>query len=139
MSKSIKIKDAASFIAKRYGTANPFTLADKMNIDVKWCDLGSRLLGKTQYYFGQPTVLLNRIVQDSPKRYDVLAHEIGHVVLHEGVAAYYHLNKRTNSKSEYEAAVFSTALLTVYYEEDQERLPQTLEDLHTAYGVDYNY
>ncbi|WP_262315407.1 ImmA/IrrE family metallo-endopeptidase [Lacticaseibacillus parakribbianus] len=128
------INDMVPFIAHRYGTADPFTIAEQLNIDVRWRDLGPGIMGKTVYVFGQPTVLLNPQVKDTPERLFVMAHELGHVILHEGLASYYRLARGGNDKAEYEADCFAEKLLVLLYVEENRELPATYDDVVHGYG-----
>ncbi len=122
------------FIAHRYGTADPFTIADKLNIEVQWRELTPGILGKTVYVFGQPIVMLDNCVKHSVQSTFVMAHELGHVLLHEGLASYYSLIPNGDDKSEYEADRFAETLLILYYVEEHRELPENYRDLVSEYG-----
>lgn len=125
------------YIIHRYGTADPFRIAEELNIEIKWTDLGSSVLGKTQYMLGQPVVMLNDAIRDSQQRYFVMAHELGHVILHADIAAYYKITDHGDGQAEQEADRFADELLTFLYVEDHEALPDTVSDLTHEYGVPY--
>ncbi|MFD1431184.1 ImmA/IrrE family metallo-endopeptidase [Lacticaseibacillus yichunensis] len=119
----------------RYGTADPFALADILDVTVKWSDLGDELLGKTQYILSRPFVLLNNCLRDSEQKYFIMAHELGHVVLHADVAEYYKIARNGDNKAEYEADRFAIHLLTLLYVEENHDLPDTVYELAHSYGV----
>lgn len=131
-----KIKEAVETIVDRYKTADPFIIADKLNIDVEWTSLlGAKPFAKTNYDGDQPIVMMNERIRYLPSRYYTLAHEIGHVILHEGLAGYYTGVRFGHSKLEHEADVFAAALLGVLYIKENDRYPDTLNDLVYSYGL----
>lgn len=123
------------YIVHRYGTADPFRIADELGVDLRWADLGANVMGKTQYMLSQPVVMLNEAVHDSNQRYYVMAHELGHVILHADVASYYKITTHGNGKAEAEADQFATALMVRLYWEEHSELPDTVSDLTHEYGV----
>ncbi len=64
-----RIAEISRIVTNSYHTADPFVLADKLNIDVRWKSLGRSPLGKTMYDNGEPIVLLNEQIHDQPLRY----------------------------------------------------------------------
>ncbi|WKF82541.1 hypothetical protein [Lactiplantibacillus plantarum] len=44
-----RVKDIVKTIVNRYHTADPFVIAEKLNIQVEWCDFGAMPLGKNAY------------------------------------------------------------------------------------------
>ena len=83
------VKDFIQTVQKRYETANPFKIAEILNIDVRYCYLGRMPLGKTNYDDKGAIIILNDSLRDSPQKYFTLAHELGHYFMHEGLAGYY--------------------------------------------------
>ena len=69
------LNELMNIIGDRYGTYNPFIIADKLNIDVRWADIYPRPYGDTMYYGDEPVVMLSNAIRDSPERYYVLGHE----------------------------------------------------------------
>lgn len=124
-----------SYIVHRYGTANPFSIADELELDIEWKDLGDNVLGKTQYMLGQPVVMLNESIHDSTQSYFVMAHELGHILLHADVVSFYKITSHGDSKAEYEADQFADQLLLRLYWEDHHELPDCVSDLTHEYGV----
>lgn len=131
----MKKDELVGYLIHRYGTADPFQIAERLNVEIHWEDLGEGLLGRTVYMFGAPIILLNPVMQDTPKRYFVLAHEIGHVLLHAGLSSYYRVAYHGHDKAEYEANQFAAALMVGLYREDYDRLPDTYHDLECAFGL----
>ncbi|MDB8860141.1 ImmA/IrrE family metallo-endopeptidase [Pediococcus acidilactici] len=131
-----KIKEAAQKIKQRYNTADPFAIAEKLNIDVEWTNLFlERPFAKTTYDKGQPLVLINARIKHLPSRNYTMAHELGHVILHEGLSTYYTGVRFGHSKLEHEADIFAAALLGLLYIEENDRYPDTLNELVNLYGM----
>lgn len=131
----LTIKETILFFKLHYGTEDPFAVADMIDLEYEWENLPDKLPGRTTYILGNPVIMLNRNIRWSPQRYAVMAHEFGHVLLHGGVATWYH-QAGVDSKLEAEADNFSLAILAALYQEQFERLPETLEDLKHAYGFE---
>ncbi|WP_125572354.1 ImmA/IrrE family metallo-endopeptidase [Lacticaseibacillus songhuajiangensis] len=122
---------------RRYKTSEPWALVERLNICVEWTDaLKDDKLGRTNYSpFGESVIYLASSIRHSPIKTRVLAHELGHALLQNGVAAYYKMADRGHSKSEDEADRFALTLLTQLYEEEFGRLPDKLEDIQMQYGL----
>lgn len=121
------------FIVHRYGS-DPFKVAEILNIDVRWVDLGEGVLGKTRYFLGQPVVMLDYSIRESLQKYFVMAHELGHVILHADVGGYYKMIPHGDDKAESEADEFAKELMIFLFQDDYGRLPDTYSDLVHAYG-----
>ncbi len=80
-----RVKDIVKAIVNRYHTADPFVIAEKLNIQVEWCDFGAMPLGKNAYDNQEPIILLNNSIKHTPTQYFILGHELGHVIFHEGL------------------------------------------------------
>ncbi|WP_196246210.1 ImmA/IrrE family metallo-endopeptidase [Lacticaseibacillus zhaodongensis] len=127
----------ALFVSKRYGTPNPWQLVERLGIDVKYTPaLSGDKLGRTCFPpMGAPLIWLAESIKGSPLKTRVLAHELGHALLHDGTAAYYRVADRGISKAENEAERFALTLLTELYEDETGRLPETISDLENMYGM----
>lgn len=124
-------------IGKRYGTFNPFSWADFLNLEVYWKELYPRPLAKTVYYEEHPLIFMANQIKNSNQRYFILAHEIGHILEHKGLAAYYISNNVHRRKTEREADEFAMAVITNLYVEEHGNLPSTYQDLRYSYGLPY--
>ncbi|WDF83563.1 ImmA/IrrE family metallo-endopeptidase [Lacticaseibacillus pabuli] len=127
----------AFFMKFRYGTADPWKLVEILDIDLMWSNaLGKDKLGRTGFLpDDKPFIILSSAIRDSPLRTRVLAHELGHAVMQNGVAAYYRTADHGYSKSEQQAESFCLTLLTELYNEETGHLPETIGDLQTMYGI----
>lgn len=126
-------KSAIKEIVARYGTADPFIIADKLNIDYYFMPLGKHLLGDTSYDNHEPIIILNESIHDSPQKYFTLAHEIGHVVMHADLSGY-HSGYASYGVCEHQANEFATGLVGLLYVEENGFGPESYYDLVHHYG-----
>lgn len=121
-------------LQRRYETADPFQIAVRLNIQVEWIDGCD---GYSRYILGQPVIFLNAALKGSSQSYWPMAHELGHILLHQNAPSYYHVQHGGcgYTKAEYEADSFGLNLLTLLYVEDYGSLPDTYHDLQCAYGL----
>lgn len=68
-------------ITNKYKTSNPKELAEAMNIKLIFADLGENVRGLYQYFQRGKIICINQFLNDNEMKV-VLAHEIGHSVLH---------------------------------------------------------
>ena len=130
-------KSAIKEIVARYGTADPFIIADKLNIDYYFMPLGKHPLGDTSYDNHEPIIILNESIHDSPQKYFTLAHEIGHVVMHADLAGY-HSGYASYGVCEHQANEFATGLVGLLYVEENGYGPESYYDLVYHYGSPVN-
>lgn len=107
------IRQTVQDLVEKSGTRNPLELAEAENIFVSFKDLGS-LKGFFVNLDGEPNIVIN-IGLDEHWHKTVLAHELGHAVLHCKQAINlpyldYKLSGRS-TKIEYEANLFAADLL----------------------------
>ncbi|WP_428958064.1 ImmA/IrrE family metallo-endopeptidase [Levilactobacillus brevis] len=133
-----KISNVAKTVMNRYHTANPFIIAERLNIQVEWCLFDHYPLGKTVYDGDQPVVMLNAAIRHTPTQYFVMGHELGHAILQEGLVGYYTSSNKAHGQLETEADEFSAALMGLLFIEDNDRMPSSYKDLARQYGLPYN-
>ena len=107
-----KLKNYIARLTKRYGTTDPFSLAKELNIVVLNVPLGE-LQGFYMYLKKHKTVFLNSNIEDLNLRRVILAHEIGHALLHTKINCYF-MRKNTllnTNKYELQANCFAAELL----------------------------
>mgnify|MGYP001225164449 FL=1 len=131
----VEINSVTELIEERYGTADPFIIAERLNVEVDWVHLGLSPLGKTMYDGHAPLVILNDRIKNSPLRYFTMAHELGHVILQEDLVGYYTLARNGHSSLEVQANKFAVSLLSRLYIEENYHIPHTYMDLVHAYGL----
>lgn len=129
------IRTLVKKITYDFGTADPFTIADMLNIDVRYCPLGKMPLGKISYDDKGPIIILNESIKYSEQRYFTLAHEIGHYILHEGLPGYYTGVKFAKDSVELQANSFASGLMVILFMDEYDRLPATKSELERAYGL----
>lgn len=121
-------------IVDRYGTTDPFQLADYLNIEVFENPLGD-IDGMYMYLKRNKVVLLNDNLNLKFKKF-VLSHELGHGIMHPRENCYF-MRKNTflkMNKYEYEANLFAVNLSlhgidTVQYKD------MTVEQIACSEGV----
>ncbi|MCT3398566.1 ImmA/IrrE family metallo-endopeptidase [Lentilactobacillus hilgardii] len=126
-------KDTVKTVVSRYGTADPFTIADKLNVEYFYMPLGTHPFGDTSYDHHDPIVILNESIRESPQRYYTLGHELGHIIMHADLTGY-HSGIWSYGRYESQANQFSTALMGLLYIEENGHQPDSYYDLVHQYG-----
>lgn len=105
------IKKLVSHYVQKYNTRNPFELAEHLNVQVQFGNLGSRA-GCYMFLKNHKCIFLNENLNELEKRV-VMAHELGHAILHRKENCYFIRNKTflLTSKNEIEANTFAAELL----------------------------
>lgn len=105
------IKKVVSLYKKKLGTSNPFKIADALNIELSIGDIGSRE-GCYMYLKKHKCIFLNENLEEHEMQF-VMAHELGHAIMHPKENCYFIRNKTLllNSKNEIEANKFAMELL----------------------------
>ena len=99
-------------LVKKYGTRDPFLLASYLNLNVKFCEYSDNTKG---YYINvkrNKFIIINANLTEEEKRI-VLAHEIGHAVLHSSKEVHF-IRENTlfpKGKHENEANKFAAEIL----------------------------
>ncbi len=110
----MNIEGIVDQLKEKYGTGDPDILACAMGVHIYEREDFTRLLGMSAKVGGRSCIFLNAGMESQERRI-VLAHELGHTVLHEeeegisGVIQFTLFN--TNDRTEYEANVFAAHLL----------------------------
>lgn len=108
------IEDLVKQLKEKYGTGDPDLLAGALDIHIYERDDFTRLLGMSARVGGRSCIFLNAGMESRERRI-VLAHELGHTLLHEeeeglsGIVQFTLFN--SNDRTEYEANVFAAHLL----------------------------
>lgn len=104
------IKRVVENLRKKYNTKCPFSLADYLGILLVIQPMG-KTLGMYKYINRNKVIFLNSNLNENKKRY-VLAHEIGHAVLHTKSSCFFTNTKNLNKlKKECEANLFAAEFL----------------------------
>lgn len=130
----LKIKKLADQLASRYGSRDPFQLADSLGYTVIFAHLEG-LRGMFKDIHRCPTIFINSAL-DERQQSLVCAHEIGHSQLHRGFNRIF-LDRYTqvvSAKYENEAHKFAVALL---YPDDElrEMAEWPIEQIANRLGV----
>ena len=104
------IKHLVAYYVKKYGTRDPFKIADQLGILYQFGNTGCE--GCYMYLKKHRYVFLNQNLSDQAARV-VMAHELGHAILHRKENCYFIRNKTflSNAKIEKEANCFAAELL----------------------------
>lgn len=105
------VKQLVAYYKRKIGTSNPFKIADALHIEIINGDIGSRE-GCYMYLKKHKCIFLNENLDDHERDF-VMAHELGHAVMHPKENCYFIRNKTLllNSKTEDEANKFAIELL----------------------------
>lgn len=104
------IKDLVDKIVKKYGTRNPFELAEILGVEVQIGNPGCA--GCYMYLKKHRYIFLDQTLNECEKM-QVMAHELGHAILHRKQNCYFIRNKTLllNTKTEREANLFAAELI----------------------------
>lgn len=107
----MEIKDTVLNLVEKYGTRNPMELAEYLGFIVQKHDLG-KYSGYYIEYEGVPCICINSRITDTKYSDIVLAHEVGHGVLHKGTECmFFGGTFFSKVKPEQEANIFTAELL----------------------------
>ena len=96
---------------KKYKTRSPYELADLMGISIHRCELGT-IRGDYSKKFRIKQIVLNCNLSEKDERF-VLAHELGHAIMHENLNTPFLMENTLLSKNKFEkeANTFAIELL----------------------------
>lgn len=105
------IHKIVSYYIKKFETSDPFQIAKDLHIELAIGDIGSRL-GCYMYMKRHKCIFLNENLSESELRF-VMAHELGHAILHPRQNCYFIRNRTFLSadRIEVEANTFAIELL----------------------------
>ncbi|EOS7999069.1 ImmA/IrrE family metallo-endopeptidase [Enterococcus hirae] len=122
-------------IKRKYGSANPFIICEKMGILLKYVPFLENPKGQFQEILGHSIIFLNESLRDSEERFYICAHELAHAILHKETSSYYVSTRNSRNKSESEANCFASNLMVLLYKEDIDRYPRQIDNLSKLYGL----
>lgn len=104
------IKRLVAYYVKKFETRNPFRIADNLGVLYQFGDIGCE--GCYMYLKKHRYIFLNANL-DGPEKEMVMAHELGHAILHRKENCYFIRNKTflSTAKIENEANAFAAELL----------------------------
>ena len=104
------VRKKALACKRKFNTSDPFKLARALGIEVMVCDIGSRL-GCYMYLKRSKCIWINESLEGNERTF-VMAHEVGHAVLHPKENCYFLRNQTfLNTRIEQEANAFAAELL----------------------------
>lgn len=121
-------------LSHKHGTSDPFEIAKKLCISINWLPLGTYPLGKVSHYGKIRFIILNDKLKRYDKKYFVLAHELGHFLLHGNLNKYEAFSCFTHNHLEVEANRFAEQLLFQFYIEQKKHIPLNWNVLEEVYG-----
>lgn len=130
MGKSIKSK--VNYYTRKFGTRNPFKIAKELDVLVKVEDIGD-CPGCYMYLNRHRCIFLNNGLSEFEMRF-VMAHELGHAVLHRLQQSYFMRNKTLllTSPIEREANTFAAELLI---SDDDIEVCETIGQISSITGI----
>lgn len=107
-----KIIKKVNSLIKKYETNDPFEIANALNIFVVNCQLGN-VSGNYKYIKRGKWIFINSFIEEEAHRKVVMAHELGHAILHpkENCCFMGHQTLLLTSKIERQANIFAAYLL----------------------------
>ena len=104
------VRKMALACKRKFNTSDPFKLARALGIEVMICDIGSRL-GCYMYLKRSKCIWINESLEGNERTF-VMAHEVGHAILHPKENCYFLRNQTLlNTKIEREANTFAVEFL----------------------------
>ena len=129
------IKKIVSHYKRKFRTSNPYKIADELHIELVVGDIGSRE-GCYMYLKKHKCIFLNENLEEHEMEL-VMAHELGHAIMHPKQNCYFIRNKTLllDTKNEIEANKFAMELL-ISDEFLEENKCCTIEQISRMTGYD---
>ena len=107
-----RIKRIVAYYKRKLGTNDPLKIAQYLKIQVYFCPLGN-IAGNYVYIRRVKWIFVNSDIEDDVFKQIVLAHELGHAILHpkENCAFMAHHTLLLTSRIERQANMFAAELL----------------------------
>lgn len=107
------IPDLVIKLVKKYGTNDPEEMADCLNVTIMRMPMGNNIAGYYKYIKRRKYIFINTNIQDYAYKRVILAHELGHSIMHRTQNCTF-MNGYTlllTSKIERQANLFAAYLL----------------------------
>lgn len=107
-----RIKRLVSYYVRKYGTNDPFRLAEALGIYIFMSPLGN-VAGTYKYMEHAKCIFINSDIEDEQLIRMIAAHELGHAILHwkENYCFMAHKTFLLTSRIERQASIFAAELL----------------------------
>ncbi|MDT1946050.1 hypothetical protein CKN99_05950 [Carnobacterium maltaromaticum] len=106
-----KIKNLVNLLSIQHQSLDPFVLAKKLHIVVKYVQFDDAPLGDSAYILGRNYIFIDQRLEFLSERYTICAHELFHALQHTNLKDFYFSNTIAKSYMEIEADRFSEHLL----------------------------
>ncbi|AMJ40672.1 ImmA/IrrE family metallo-endopeptidase [Anaerotignum propionicum] len=128
------VKQVAEYYKRKFGTSNPFEIAEFLNIEVLF-DSFNKCSGCYLFIKNHRCIFINQNLEHREKML-VMAHELGHAILHRNQNCYFIRNKTylLCSRTEREANLFAVNLL-ITDEELREYESCSIDQLSMIFGL----
>ena len=122
------IKKTVHKLIKQYGTSDPFRIAEQIGVLVTYTNF--------LYWNRQRCIILDENISDDITMRTVMAHELGHAVLHKKGICYYvgGITLNLKDKNEIEANTFAAELL-IPDSVIKDNADMTIEQLSALSGI----
>lgn len=129
------VKQVANYYKRKFGTSNPFEIAEFLNIEVLF-DNFDKCSGCYLFLKNHRCILINKNLEGQEKML-VMAHELGHAILHKNQNCYFIRNKTylLCSRIEREANLFAVNLL-ISDDDVKEYESCSIDQLSMVFGID---
>ncbi|BFH60713.1 ImmA/IrrE family metallo-endopeptidase [Paenibacillus azoreducens] len=107
------MEDEIKKLIRRFKSKDPFEIAEGLNIEIRFCDLGGNTRGLYYRKLRRKFIAIHEGLNDPWKRF-VCAHELGHDRLHPGISRFFldEYSFFSAGKFEHQANKFALKLLT---------------------------
>lgn len=124
----------AAYLKRKYMTNDPFEIANSLGIEIFFIPLG-KISGYYKYLKKHKCIYINSNIEDTHFLQLVMAHELGHAVMHPKENCYFleHKTMLLTARNETEANKFAMELL-ISDDSLSEYTECTIEQLSRIYG-----
>lgn len=107
-----RIIKKVTYLIRKYETSSPFRIAEALGIHIMICPLGN-VAGNYRYLEHSKWIFINSDIENEAMKNVVMAHELGHALLHwkENCCFMAHKTLLLTSRIEREANLFAAHLL----------------------------
>ena len=116
-------------LVKREGTSDPVRIAKYLGCRILYCDLPCHVNGMWRRILRRKYIFVNESITEEWQQKAIIAHELGHIILHPTYKAYsIHGISFQSNRREDEANEFATLLMNYGYPADEYYTRKFLEE-----------